>query len=75
MVPFERDEPGAIERMRALEKGAVTGLIGAGAFFSRPYGTSRDIVFAQNPVHYELMKKVKTIFDPGRVLNRGKWGL
>lgn len=75
IVPFERDEPGAIERMRALEKGAITGLIGAGAFFSRPYGASQDIVFTQNPVQYELMKNVKTIFDPGRVLNRGKWGL
>jgi FAD/FMN-containing dehydrogenase len=75
MVPFDRAANGAVERMRALEKAAVAGLIGAGAFFSRPYGAARDIVFAQNPTHHGLLKKVKAIFDPGRVLNRGKWGL
>lgn len=75
VVPFDRAEPGAVARMRALEKGAVSMLAGAGAFFSRPYGASQDIVFARHPVHYDLMKKVKSILDPGRVLNRGKWGL
>lgn len=75
MVPFDRTEPGVIARMRALESAAVARLMGAGAFFSRPYGAAQDAVFAQHPAHWELMKKVKTIFDPGRVLNRGKWGL
>jgi FAD/FMN-containing dehydrogenase len=75
MVPFNRDAKGEADRMRALEKEAVTGLVGAGAFFSRPYGASQDIVFRQHPVHYEMLKKVKDIFDPGRVLNKGKWGL
>jgi FAD/FMN-containing dehydrogenase len=75
MVPFDRDSKGETGRMRALEREAVTGLMGAGAFFSRPYGASQDAVFKQHPVHYELLKKVKDIFDPGRVLNKGKWGL
>jgi FAD/FMN-containing dehydrogenase len=75
MVPFDRAGKGQTDRMRALEREAVAGLIGAGAFFSRPYGSSQDIVFGQHPIHYDLLKKVKDIFDPGRVLNRGKWGL
>jgi FAD/FMN-containing dehydrogenase len=75
MVPFDRAVKGQADRMRALEKEAVAGLAGAGAFFSRPYGASQDTVFDRNPIHHGLLKKVKDIFDPGRVLNRGKWGL
>ncbi len=75
MVPFDRDANGEADRMRTLEIEAVARLVGAGAFFSRPYGASQNVVFRQHPVHYELLKKVKDIFDPGRVLNNGKWGL
>ena len=75
MVPFDRDAAGAVDRMGTLEKEAVANLIGAGAFFSRPYGAARDVAFERNPIHYGLLKKIKDIFDPARVLNRGKWGL
>ncbi len=75
MVPFDRNIEGRTSRMCALEREAVGRLIGAGAFFSRPYGPAQDIVFNQHPMHYRLLKQVKDIFDPGRVLNRGKWGL
>jgi FAD/FMN-containing dehydrogenase len=47
----------------------------AGAYFSRPYGPASEVVFERNPLNYELLKKVKGIFDPKRILNDGKWGL
>ena len=50
-------------------------LIKAGAFFSRPYGSAADLVWEQNPANYELLKQIKNIFDPKRVLQQGKWGL
>jgi FAD/FMN-containing dehydrogenase len=75
MLPFDRREEGRTSRIRALEKEAVGRLADAGAFFSRPYGPSQDIAFDRHPMHRRLLKQVKDIFDPGRVLNRGKWGL
>ncbi len=75
MCPFNPGVPSAIEVMRKLEKEAVTKLAETGAFFSRPYGPAGEVVFKQNPLNYEVLKKVKGIFDPNRVLNNGKWGL
>jgi FAD/FMN-containing dehydrogenase len=75
LVPFDAGRPGEIGRMRELEREGVGRLAAAGAFFSRPYGSAAEMVFQQNPVSYDVLKKVKGIFDPNRVLNRGKWGL
>ncbi len=75
MCPFEPGVPSDVELMRRLEKESVMRLAVAGAFFSRPYGSAGDVVFKQNPLSYEVLKKVKGIFDPNRVLNNGKWGL
>jgi len=75
MVPFDPGAPEDVERVRALERTAVPALAKAGAFFSRPYGSAAGVVFGQNPTSYEILKKVKSIFDPNRVLNSGKWGL
>ncbi len=75
MCPFDPAKPNDVELMRGLEKEAVTKLARKGAFFSRPYGSAGDVVFGQNPLSYEVLKKMKEIFDPNRVLNRGKWGL
>ena len=75
MCPFDPGAPGEVERMRRLEKEAVMEMARKEAFFSRPYGSAGDVVFGQNPLSYEVLKKMKIIFDPCRVLNRGKWGL
>jgi FAD/FMN-containing dehydrogenase len=75
MCPFNPELESDVELMRKLEKESVVKLAGAGAFFSRPYGSAGEVVFKQNPLNYEVLKKVKAIFDPNRVLNNGKWGL
>jgi FAD/FMN-containing dehydrogenase len=72
IVPFSSAEQ---ESVRKLEEEAVPELMNAGAFFSRPYGKAQEAVFSKNRLNYEMVKKVKDIFDPDRVLNRGKWGL
>jgi FAD/FMN-containing dehydrogenase len=61
--------------MRELERDAVAKLTAAGAFFSRPYGSSAPLAFERNPTAYEVLKKVKGIFDPNGILNDGKWDL
>ncbi len=75
MIPFDPAKSEEVELMRKLEKEAVEKLISEKAFFSRPYGAAQDLVFDQNPMNTEILKKVKEIFDPKRVLNRGKWKL
>jgi FAD/FMN-containing dehydrogenase len=75
MIPFSGKNSGDVEALRKFEKNVVSELAEAGAFFSRPYGRAQEIAFAQNPLNHDVLKKMKTIFDPNRVLNRGKWGL
>jgi FAD/FMN-containing dehydrogenase len=72
MVPYD---PAEIGKIRKLENEAVRALNSAHAFFSRPYGTAEKIVFSNNPDNTALLKTVKGIFDPNRVLNPGKFGL
>ena len=75
LAPFDPEQPAEVDRMRKLETVAVGKLTAAGAFFSRPYGSAAPMVFHRNPASYEVLKKVKEIFDPNRILNDGKWGL
>ena len=75
MIPFAGDDGDELSMLKTFERETVRALADAGAFFSRPYGRSQEIVFEQNPYNYEMLKKVKNIFDPNRILNRGKWGL
>jgi FAD/FMN-containing dehydrogenase len=74
MVPSGLASTDAAEQMRRFEEDAVGRLLDAGAFFSRPYGTA-DRAFAKNPANLTLVGQVKSLFDPNRVLHRGKWGL
>jgi hypothetical protein len=75
ILAFDPDSVAEVDRIKKLERKAVTRLMEAGAFFSRPYGSAAELVWAQNPANYQLLKIVKGIFDPGRVLQRGKWGI
>lgn len=75
MVPFTDNNTDEIDNLNDFEKEIVRKLAREGAFFSRPYGSSQEIVFKQNPLNHEILRKVKEIFDPNRVLNRGKWDL
>jgi len=75
LAAVDPDQPAEVDRMRKLERDAVAKLTEAGAFFSRPYGSAAPLAFQRNPSGYDLLKKVKGIFDPNRILNDEKWGL
>jgi FAD/FMN-containing dehydrogenase len=75
LAPFDPEEPAEVDRMGELERDAVAKLSAAGAFFSRPYGSAAPAAFDRNRTSYEVLGKVKKIFDPNRILNDGKWGL
>ena len=75
VVPFDPDSEAEAGHLKQFERQAVIRLMEAGAFFNRPYGSAAELVWAQNPANYQLMKIIKGLFDPQRVLQRGKWGL
>lgn len=74
IVPFEHASTDDEGRKAQLEANAVGRLLDAGAYFSRPYGTA-DRIFDKNPGNFALVRHAKSLFDPNRVLQRGKWGL
>ena len=73
MIPCDPGSTEKSERLRALERQATIRLMGAGAFFSRPYGSASELVWTQNPGNTRLVQIIKGIFDPNRVLQRDKW--
>jgi FAD/FMN-containing dehydrogenase len=75
LAPFDPEQPAEVDRTRELERDSVAKLEAAGAFFSRPYGSAAPTAFQRNRASYEVLEKVKGIFDPNRILNDGKWGL
>jgi len=75
LLPFDPGHPEDLDRLRRFERAAVERLAAERAFFSRPYGSAPEVVFRQNPGNTEVLKKIKAIFDPNQVLNRGKWAL
>ncbi|MFO8058589.1 MAG: FAD-binding oxidoreductase [bacterium] len=75
IVPFDGSQTGEVQKMKELEKTAVRALTEAGAFWSRPYGAAADMEPGLDPAGYDLLQKVKKVFDPGRVLSPGRFGL
>ena len=73
LISFDLDSSEEVEKIRQIEKLATKQLMEAGGFFSRPYGTSSEIVWGQNSENLRLLEIIKDIFDPNQVLQRGKW--
>lgn len=75
MIPFNPQSSGEIETMKRVEADLTERLMKSRAFFSRPYGPASRRVFDNNPGNTGLVKIIKEMFDPGNVLNPGKFGL
>jgi len=73
MIPCELEAVELVERLQLLERQATIRLVKSGAFFSRPYNSAAELVWAQNPNNTRLVQIIKGIFDPNQVLQRGKW--
>ena len=64
--PRERD------RIRNLTFDATSRLMKEGAFFSRPYGQSAEMIMNRDAATVMTLKKVKNIVDPKNIMNPGK---
>ncbi len=60
-----------VERMRALYVDATAAMLERGAYFTRPYPMTADMVYRQNGEYVSLLKRLKKHFDPNNILNPG----
>ncbi len=69
---YDPADEGEAQRAGKVFDAAGVALSDAGAFFSRPYGPLSDIAYAGCPDTVATLRKVKQLFDPNGVMNRGK---
>ncbi len=69
---YEPENQGETARIKELSDRAVTSLMAEGAFFSRPYGTSARTIINRDAATVAALKKVKSVLDPGHIMNPGK---
>jgi FAD/FMN-containing dehydrogenase len=69
---YDRENRSESERIQELSERAVMSLMAKGAFFSRPYGTSARTIINRDAGTVTALKKVKSILDPGNIMNPGK---
>ena len=61
-----------INRLKQFSISAVRKLMDRGAFFSRPYGESTDMIMNRDAATVNTLRKVKSIVDPAGIMNPGK---
>jgi FAD/FMN-containing dehydrogenase len=71
-LPFAPGDPAELSRVQMLFKQASESLFEQGAFFTRPYGIWSDLAFSKDAQSANLLRKIKSIFDPNGVMNPGK---
>jgi hypothetical protein len=68
---YEPGNASEIEKVKNIKMDSVKALMSHGAFFSRPYGETGNIVFAKASSYTTVLKKIKGLFDPNNIMNPG----
>jgi FAD/FMN-containing dehydrogenase len=71
-LPFNRNNPRELSRMKELYTKASEELLRQGAYYSRPYGIWAEMAFNRDAQGTIAIRKIKGIFDPKNVMNPGK---
>jgi len=69
---YPDDDAAAVKKIKAFHKAASRRCMDMGGFFNRPYGPWAEMVYKRCPDTVSALRKVKSIFDPNRVMNPGK---
>jgi FAD/FMN-containing dehydrogenase len=69
---YDSDNARESEKVKELTERATKELMNRGAFFSRPYGETTDIIMNRDAATVNTLKKVKRILDPENIMNPGK---
>lgn len=71
-LPYNQDDAKEVKKVRALYEKASREMSKLGGYFARPYGIWAGIQLNKDAQSYELLKKMKAIFDPNNIMNTGK---
>jgi FAD/FMN-containing dehydrogenase len=67
--PGDSVEAGKVER---IYRQASKEMLELGAYYSRPYGIWASMAFVRDPQTASVLRKIKEIFDPNKIMNPGK---
>jgi hypothetical protein len=70
--PFDPADGKEVVRIKGLHEKVSQALIAQGAYFSRPYGMWADLVYSRDATATRVLRTVKEIVDPKKILNPGK---
>jgi hypothetical protein len=71
-IPYEAADSRDRAAAEALFAAAGERLVSQGAYFSRPYGPWADLVYSRDATATRVLRTVKQIVDPNRIMNPGK---
>jgi len=69
---YDPENPRELNRVKGLSTLAIKNLMAKGAFFSRPYGESTEMILNRDAATIAVLNKFKKIFDPNNIMNPGK---
>ncbi len=69
---FDPDNPGEAKQVREMCAAAARRLMAKGAYFSRPYPEIAPLAMNRDAATVQVLKRVKSIVDPGGLMNPGK---
>lgn len=71
-VMFDPQNAAEVEKVKKLDHKLTRLFVSSGGFFSRPYGSWKEIAYGGGADIIGASRKVKGIFDPKGVMNPGK---
>lgn len=71
-LPYDPDNAKEVKKVKALFDKASREMSKLGGYYARPYDIWAGIQLNKDAQSYEILKKMKNIFDPNNVMNTGK---
>lgn len=71
-LPYDQDNAKEVKKVKALYEKASREMSKLGGYYARPYDIWAGIQLNKDAQSYEILKKMKNIFDPNNIMNTGK---
>jgi FAD/FMN-containing dehydrogenase len=71
-LPYNPGDAKEVKKVKGLYEKASRQMSKLGGYFARPYGIWAGIQLNKDAQSYEILKKMKDIFDPNNIMNTGK---
>ena len=71
-LPYDLDNAKEVKKVKALYEKASREMSKLGGYYARPYDIWAGIQLNKDAASYEILKKMKNIFDPNNIMNTGK---